>query len=178
MSYGHVYVARVAMGASDAQTVKAFLEAEAYHGPSLIIAYSHCIAHGFDLKYGMQQQKLAVDCGYWPLVRYHPDDGGAGGNPLHLDSRAPKIPLKDFAYRETRYRVLAASDPEEARRLLQLAQQDVNDRWKRLEEMASATDPKDGATAASGQAAGNKAAVQAAGNKAAVQPAGNKTHGT
>ncbi len=169
MSYGHVYVARVAMGASDAQTVKAFLEAEAYHGPSLIIAYSHCIAHGFDLKYGMQQQKLAVDCGYWPLVRYHPDDGGAGGNPLHLDSRAPKIPLKDFAYRETRYRVLAASDPEEARRLLQLAQQDVNDRWKRLEEMASATDPKDGATAASGQAAGNKAAVQAA---------GNKTHGT
>ncbi len=137
MSYGDVYVARVALGASDAQTLKAFLEAEAYPGPSLIIAYSHCIAHGINMTQGMQQQKLAVESGYWPLLRYHPDDAGRGLNPLRLDSKAPRITLKDYAYRETRYRVLAATHPEEARSLLDLAQKDVEDRWKRLEEEAA-----------------------------------------
>jgi pyruvate-ferredoxin/flavodoxin oxidoreductase len=136
LEYGNVYVARIAMGAADAQTVKAFLEAEAYPGPSLIVAYSHCIAHGINMRLGMQQQKLAVDSGYWPLLRYHPAEAGKGVNPLHLDSRPPKIPLKDYAYRETRYRVLAAGNPEEARRLLELAQRDVEERWKRLQEMA------------------------------------------
>ncbi|HXH28023.1 MAG TPA: thiamine pyrophosphate-dependent enzyme, partial [Candidatus Polarisedimenticolia bacterium] len=137
MSYGQVYVARVAMGASDAQTVKAFLEAEAYPGPSLIIAYSHCIAHGINMTLGMQQQKLAVDCGYWPLLRYHPAEAAAGHPPLRLDSKPPRIPLKDYAYRETRYRMLSASHPEEAARLLKLAQQDVEDQWRRLQEKAA-----------------------------------------
>jgi pyruvate-ferredoxin/flavodoxin oxidoreductase len=137
MGYGHVYVARVALGASDAQTVKAFLEAEAYPGPSLIIAYSHCIAHGINMTLGMQQQKLAVDSGYWPLVRYHPAEAAAGRAPLHLDSKPPRIPLKDYAYRETRYRMLSASHPEEAARLLRLAQQDVEDQWRRLQGLAA-----------------------------------------
>jgi pyruvate-ferredoxin/flavodoxin oxidoreductase len=136
MSYGGVYVARVAMGASDAQTVKAFLEAEAYPGPSLVIAYSQCIAHGINMRLGMQQQKLAVESGYWPLLRYHPLEAARGLNPLHLDSKPPKIPLEEYAYRETRYRVLAAGDPDRAKRLLALAQRDVDDRWKRLQEMA------------------------------------------
>jgi pyruvate-ferredoxin/flavodoxin oxidoreductase len=137
MSYGHVYVARVAMGASDAQTVKAFLEAEAYPGPSLIIAYSHCIAHGINMTQGMQQQKLAVDSGYWPLLRFDPRDGGTGAGPLHLDSKPPRIRLEDYAYRETRYRMLKASHPEEARRLMDLARRDVEERWSRLQEMAA-----------------------------------------
>ncbi|MEK7798715.1 MAG: thiamine pyrophosphate-dependent enzyme, partial [Acidobacteriota bacterium] len=159
LQYGQVYVARVAMGASDAHTVKAFLEAEAYPGPSLIVAYSHCIAHGINMRLGMQQQKLAVDSGYWPLLRYHPAEAGRGINPLHLDSRPPKIPLKDYVYRETRYRVLAASDPDEARRLLDLAQRDVEERWKRLQEMAQA---------GAGTAAGGAGAAAAAGADAAA----------
>jgi len=134
MSYGNVYVARIAMGASDAQTLKALREAEAYPGPSLVVAYSHCIAHGINMTLGMQQQKLAVDSGHWPLLRFDPRRRDAGENPLVLDSRAPKIPLKDYAYRETRYRMLTSSRPEEAERLMTLAQQDVDERWKRLEE--------------------------------------------
>ena len=147
------------MGASDAHTVKAFLEAEAYPGPSLIVAYSHCIAHGINMRLGMQQQKLAVDSGYWPLLRYHPAEAGRGINPLHLDSRPPKIPLKDYVYRETRYRVLAAIHPDEARRLLDLAQRDVEERWKRLQEMAQA---------GAGTAAGGAGAAAAAGADAAA----------
>ena len=125
MSYGSVYVASVAMGASDMQTVKAFLEAEAYDGPSLIIAYSHCIAHGYDLAYGMEQQKAAVNSGYWPLFRYNPDLVAQGKNPFQLDSRAPSIPLKDYIYNETRYTMLVKSNPEHAKKLLELAQEDV-----------------------------------------------------
>jgi pyruvate-ferredoxin/flavodoxin oxidoreductase len=136
MSYGSVYVARVAMGASDAQTIKAFLEAEAYPGPSIIIAYSHCIAHGINMTLGMQQQKLAVQSGYWPLLRFNPENARMGTNPLQLDSKPPAVPLKDYAYRETRYRMLTLSRPEEARRLLDLAQRDVEDRWRQLQEMA------------------------------------------
>jgi pyruvate-ferredoxin/flavodoxin oxidoreductase len=130
MSYGNVYVARVAMGGSDMQTVKAFLEAEAFPGPSLIIAYSHCIAHGYDLVHGMAQQKGAVLSGYWPLLRYNPLLAAEGKNPLQLDSRPPSISLKEYAYNETRYTMLALSDPDSAKHLLHEAQDDVTKRWK------------------------------------------------
>jgi len=137
MSYGSVYVAKVAMGAKDAQTIKAFLEAEAYDGPSLIIAYSQCIAHGINMEKGMQQQQLAVDSAYWPIFRYDPRLRTEGKNPLQLDSKAPKIPLKDYAYNETRYKMLTKSDPERAEMLLQLAQKDVHDQWESYEQLAS-----------------------------------------
>jgi pyruvate-ferredoxin/flavodoxin oxidoreductase len=136
VSYGSVYVARIAMGAGDMHTVKAFQEAEAYNGPSLIIAYSHCIAHGYDLSFGMDQQKAAVNSGYWPLFRYNPDLVDQGKNPFQLDSKAPSIGLKDFMYNETRYTMLVKSNPEEAKRLLSLAQEDVAARWKLYDYMA------------------------------------------
>jgi pyruvate-ferredoxin/flavodoxin oxidoreductase len=135
--YGSVYVARVAMGSSDMHTVKAFLEAEAYDGPSLIIAYSHCIAHGYDLSIGMDQQKAAVNSGYWPLFRYNPMLTPQGKNPFQLDSRAPSIALKDYVYNETRYTMLAKSNPEQAKKLLTLAQEDVAGRWKLYSDMAA-----------------------------------------
>jgi len=137
MSYGDVYVARVAMGGSDMQTVKAFLEAEAFQGPSLIIAFSHCIAHGYDLMYGMEQQKAAVQAGYWPLLRYNPDLIHQGKNPLQLDSRPPSIPLSKYMYNETRFTILKNSDPKTAQELLQLAQEDVNSRWRLYESLAA-----------------------------------------
>jgi pyruvate-ferredoxin/flavodoxin oxidoreductase len=136
MVYGNVYVAQVAMGGSDAQLVRAFLEAESYPGPSLIIAYGHCIAHGIDMSKGLQQQKLAVDAGYWPLFRYDPRREEAGRIPFQLDSRAPSIPLKEYAYNENRYRVLAQTNPEAAAELLDEAQQAVEHRWHIYEEMA------------------------------------------
>jgi pyruvate-ferredoxin/flavodoxin oxidoreductase len=136
MSYGSVYVAKIAMGAGDTHTVKAFLEAEAFDGPSLIIAYSHCIAHGYVMAHGMDQQKAAVNAGYWPLFRYNPELAAEGKNPFQLDSRAPSIGLKDYIYNETRYTMLTKSNPEEASRLLDLAQQDVGMRWKIYEQMA------------------------------------------
>ena len=136
MSYGNIYVARVAFGASDAQTVKAFLEAEAYDGPSLILAYSHCIAHGYDLKYGLEQQKAAVDSAYWPLFRYNPDRVDQGLNPFQLDSKPPKIRLEQYIYREGRYKMLTQSKPERAAKLLELAQADLNARWERYSQMA------------------------------------------
>ncbi len=135
MSYGNVYVARVAMGGNDSQTVQAFIEAERYDGPSLIIAYSHCIAHGINMTKGMEQQKLAVNSGYWPLFRYDPMAIDEGKPPLHLDSRAPSIPLKDYMYRETRFKMLTKSKPAEAERLLALAQQDVQQRWSMYEHL-------------------------------------------
>ena len=130
ISYGSVYVARVAMGGNDTHTVKAFLEAEAYNGPSLIIAYSHCIAHGYDMSQGMAQQKAAVLSGYWPLMRYNPELRQEGKNPFLLDSRAPSIPFKQYAYQEARYTMLARSNPEVARELLHLAQEDVHRQWE------------------------------------------------
>ncbi|RPI19102.1 MAG: pyruvate:ferredoxin (flavodoxin) oxidoreductase [Ignavibacteriae bacterium] len=133
VSYGNIYVARVAMGASDTQTVRAFMEAEAYDGPSLIIAYSHCIAHGIDMMKGMSNQKAAVESGHWPLFRFNPELAAQGQNPFKLDSKAPKIPLKDYAYMETRYKMLTKSHPEEAEKLMKLAQEDVNGRWKMYE---------------------------------------------
>jgi pyruvate-ferredoxin/flavodoxin oxidoreductase len=136
MTYGNVYVARVAMGSSDMQTVKAFLEAEAYDGPSLIIAYSHCIAHGYDLLYGLDQQKAAVQSGCWPLFRYNPELVKKGKNPLQLDSRAPTLPLEKYIYNETRYTMLARSNPEVAKQLLEEAQQTVQSRWKLYQHWA------------------------------------------
>jgi len=113
------------------------LEAEAFNGPSLIIAYSHCIAHGYDLVHGMEQQKAAVLSGYWPLFRYNPTLAANGGNPLQLDSRPPSIPLEKYIYNETRYTMLAHSAPDTARRLLSLAQENVKTRWRQYEHMAS-----------------------------------------
>jgi pyruvate-ferredoxin/flavodoxin oxidoreductase len=138
MSYGNVYVARVAMGGNDAQTLKAFHEAESYTGPSLIIAYSQCIAHGYDLRFGMDQQEAAVLSGYWPLFRYNPDLRHEGKNPMQLDSKAPSLDFKKYAYNETRYTMLAHSHPETARRLLERAQDDVLTRWGVYEQLASA----------------------------------------
>jgi pyruvate-ferredoxin/flavodoxin oxidoreductase len=137
MTYGNVYVAQVAMGARDTQTVKAFVEAESYDGPSLVIAYSHCIAHGITMRKGFDQHQRAVDSGAWVLYRYDPRRAAQGLNPLQLDSKAPKIPLKDYAYNETRFKMLTQSKPEQAERLLALAQQDVKERWQMYEQLAS-----------------------------------------
>ncbi len=126
MTYLNVYVARVAMGANDLHTLKVFLEAEAYDGPSIIIAYSHCIAHGIDMAKGMEQQKLAVDSGHWPLMRFNPDLLKEGKNPFILDTKQVKVPLDQYIYRETRYKMLTKSDPEHAKELLDYAQESVN----------------------------------------------------
>jgi pyruvate-ferredoxin/flavodoxin oxidoreductase len=139
MSYGSVYVAKIAMGAGDMHTVKAIMEAEAYDGPSLIIAYSHCIAHGYDLAHGMDQQKAAVNSGYWPLFRYNPELSAQGKNPFQLDSRPASIGLKDYIYNETRYTMLVKSNPEHAQELFKLAQDDVAAKWKLYDYMAHQT---------------------------------------
>ena len=130
ISYGSVYVARVAMGGGDTHTLKAFLEAEAYDGPAILIAYAHCIAHGYDMVHGLEQQKAAVLSGYWPLMRYNPALRAQGKNPFQLDSRAPSIPLEKYIYQEGRYSMLLRSNPQAAADLLKLAQDDVNRRWK------------------------------------------------
>ncbi len=137
MSYGYVYVARVAMGANDQQTLRAFIDAEAYDGPSLIIAYSHCIAHGIDMAKGLEQQKLAVLSGYWPLYRYNPDLFNEGKNPLTLDSREPSIPLEQFAYNETRFKMLLQSNEERAEMLMREARGDVKQRWETYRQLAA-----------------------------------------
>jgi pyruvate-ferredoxin/flavodoxin oxidoreductase len=137
IAYGNVYVARVAMGADPQQTLRAFREAEAYDGPSLVIAYSHCIAHGIEMRDGLDQQYRAVASGHWPLLRYDPLARAGGGNPFLLDSPRPRIPLADYRYRELRFRVLVNTDPAEAERLLGLAQQAVERRWDVYEEMAT-----------------------------------------
>jgi pyruvate-ferredoxin/flavodoxin oxidoreductase len=139
MSYGNIYVARVAMGAKDEHTLRAFLEAEAYDGPSLIIAYSHCIAHGIDMTAGMRHQKAAVESGQWLLYRYHPDRADQGENPLTLDSRAPKIPVREYMEMENRFKMLNFSKPAVARELAELAQADVNQRLALYEYMAGRT---------------------------------------
>ncbi|HTW21860.1 MAG TPA: pyruvate:ferredoxin (flavodoxin) oxidoreductase [Mycobacteriales bacterium] len=137
IAYGSVYVARVAMGADPQQTLKAFREAEAYDGPSLIIAYSHCIAHGIEMRSGLDQQYRAVASGYWPLVRYDPMARAEGGNPFLLDSPRPRLSLADYTRRELRYAMLADSEPAEAERLAALAQAAVDQRWATYEEMAT-----------------------------------------
>ncbi|NWF51273.1 MAG: pyruvate:ferredoxin (flavodoxin) oxidoreductase [Ignavibacteriaceae bacterium] len=144
MSYGNVYVAKIAMGANDQHTLRAILEAEAYDGPSLIIAYSHCIAHGINMATGMRNQKAAVDSGYWPLYRYNPELKEQGKNPFTLDSKGLKIPLKDYAYLETRYKMLTKSHPQAAEVLIKEAQNDVIERWKDYERMASYNPQEEG----------------------------------
>ena len=137
MSYGHVYVASVAMGARDEHTLRAFLEAEAYDGPSLTIAYSHCIAHGINMTTAMQNQKAAVEAGQWLLYRYHPERGPQDGGPLHIDSPTPKLPLEQYLYRENRFTQLTKSHPGAAKRLLQEAKADIQRRRKLYEALAA-----------------------------------------
>jgi pyruvate-ferredoxin/flavodoxin oxidoreductase len=136
IAYGNVYVAQVAMGANPQQTLQAFREAEAYAGPSLILAYCHCIAHGIDMQHGMQQQDLAVACGYWPLFRYNPALREVGANPFVLDSPRPTLKFSDYAYNETRYRALRESRPEEADELMAAAQAALDEKYRSYEEMA------------------------------------------
>ncbi|NDJ22064.1 pyruvate:ferredoxin (flavodoxin) oxidoreductase [Nostoc sp. B(2019)] len=137
MTYGNVYIASVAMGARDEHTLKAFLEAEAYQGPSLIIAYSHCIAHGINMSTAMQNQKAAVDSGQWLLYRFNPDRIKQGENPLQLDSRTPKLPLEQYMYLENRFKMLTKSNEEAAQQLLKEAQADVKTRWQMYQYLAA-----------------------------------------
>jgi pyruvate-ferredoxin/flavodoxin oxidoreductase len=136
ISSGNVYVAQVAMGANPQQTLLAMREAEEYNGPSLILAYSHCIAHGYDLKDGLKQQRLATLSGYWPLIRYNPELRAAGKKPFVLDSTRPSIALRDYAYNEMRYKVLTRTHPEEAEKLMEMAQASVNRRWQTYEHLS------------------------------------------
>jgi len=167
VAYENVYVARIAFGQSDMQTVKAFQEAEAYDGPSLIIAYSHCIAHGYDLVHGLDQQKLAVQSGHWPLFRYNPMLKAQGKHPFILESKAPSIPLEKYIYNETRYSMLKHSNPEVAQELLKEAQQDVNDRWKLYESWAAMPANGNGAKPATGTKPAEKKAEPLAAGKGA-----------
>jgi len=137
MTYGHIYVAQVAMGANDAQTLRAFREAEAHPGPSLIIAYSQCIAHGIDMSKGMTQQKLAVDSGHWMLYRYDPARAAEGGNPLQIDCKTPKINLEDYLYTENRYSQLQRADPDTAKALLEMAKTSNQRRRAEYEMLAT-----------------------------------------
>jgi len=136
VAYGNVYVARVAMGASDSQTLKAFIEAESYNGPSLIIAYSHCIAHGYDLKYGMEQQKKAVECGLWPTFRYNPELELLGKNPMKLDYKGPKIPVKEYMYNESRFKMVESMNAKEAQKFLETAEFHAKEMYKRYKNLS------------------------------------------
>lgn len=136
MSYGNIYVAKVAMGYSDTQTLKAFLEADAYDGPALIVAYCHCISHGINMENGLEQQKMAVQSGAWSLYRYNPMLAAAGSNPLTIDSKAPSIPVSEYAYNETRYRMLVNSDEVRAEQLMKAADDDAKLRWLRIQRLA------------------------------------------
>jgi pyruvate-ferredoxin/flavodoxin oxidoreductase len=137
IAYGYVYVARVAMGYSDQHTLKAFLEAESYNGPSIIIAYSHCISHGIDMAKGLEQQKLAVQSGLWPLYRYDPRLSAENKNPLQIDSREPSVPVEQYMYNETRFRMLTQSDEARAETLLKLSSQDAKSRWSFYSQLAA-----------------------------------------
>jgi len=137
MTYGNIYVASVAMGAKDEHTLKSFLEAEAYDGPALIIAYSHCIAHGINMTTAMQNQKAAVLSGQWLLYRYNPDLALRGENPLHIDSATPKLPVSDYLQLENRFRMLTQSRPAEAKELFKQAQHNVDARWQQYQRLAS-----------------------------------------
>ncbi|MEQ9265266.1 MAG: thiamine pyrophosphate-dependent enzyme, partial [Balneolaceae bacterium] len=142
MNYNYVYVAQVAMGANENQLIKAFKEAESYEGPSLIIAYSHCIAHGINMAKGMDQQKLATESGYWPVYRYDPRLRAEGKNPLQIDSKPPKIPLKNYIYNEQRYKLLTQTMPRKAAEFLEQAQAVVDNHWKSLTDLATKTETK------------------------------------
>jgi len=135
-NYGYIYVARVAMGYNRIQTIKAFLEAEAYDGPSIIIAYSHCIAHGINMTKGMDQQKAAVTSGVWPLFRYNPALRDEGKNPFILDSKEPTSDIADYIYNEVRFRSLLQSNPEHAETLLAQLKKDVEQQYKEYKYIA------------------------------------------
>jgi pyruvate-ferredoxin/flavodoxin oxidoreductase len=150
MTYGNVYVARVAIGAKDAQTVRAFVEADAYPGPSLIIAYSHCIAHGYDLTQGPAQQMLAVESGLWPLYRYDPRRVAKGEPPLVLDSGEPTVPVAEYMHNETRFRMVEKLDPARFRELLALAQQTQRQRFAIYRHLAGLALPIPGPDAKEG----------------------------
>ena len=139
IAYGNVYVARIAMGADPQQTLKAFREAESYDGPSLILAYSHCIAHGIDMAKGLDQQYMAVNSGHWPLMRFNPVLRQQGRNPFLLDSPRPRFPLRTYHDNELRFRMLKATDPEAAERMVEFGQMQVNRRWNDYEEMSNRT---------------------------------------
>jgi pyruvate-ferredoxin/flavodoxin oxidoreductase len=167
VSYGSVYVAQVAIGGNDNHVIKAFQEAEAHDGPSIIIAYASCIAHGYDLVHGLEQQKLAVQSGYWPLMRYNPDLFGTGKNPFQLDSKAPSIPLQDYAYHESRYTMLTRGNPELAAALLKEAQDDVERQWSVYSACAAMPGddkkPEDTSAKKSEENSGEELAAKAAG---------------
>ncbi|MDR3331312.1 MAG: pyruvate:ferredoxin (flavodoxin) oxidoreductase, partial [Synergistaceae bacterium] len=137
MAYGSVYVGRVAIGSNDAHTVKTFLEAEAYNGPSIIIAYSHCIAHGIEMHKGLEQQKKAVESGHWILMRYNPALAAEGKNPLSIDSKAPTLPLADYIYQEVRYKALQATDPTTAAELLAEEEKELKLKWRYYQHLAA-----------------------------------------
>jgi pyruvate-ferredoxin/flavodoxin oxidoreductase len=137
IAYGYVYVARIAMGFSDQHTLKSFLEAESYNGPSIIIAYSHCAMHGIDMSKGLEQQKLAVQSGLWPLYRYDPRLTAEGRNPLQVDCKEPTVPVEQYMYNETRFRMLTQSDEARAEELLKLARKDAKARWNFYSQMAA-----------------------------------------
>jgi pyruvate-ferredoxin/flavodoxin oxidoreductase len=143
MSYGGAYVASVAFGAKDAQTIRAFVEAEAHPGPSLIVAYSHCIAHGYDLAFGLEQQRLAVESGVWPLYRFDPRRGMTGEPPLHLDSGPPKVKASQYARNEQRFRMAEKIDPKRFKRLLEEQQRDVMQRFTIYQQLAGIAVPLD-----------------------------------
>jgi pyruvate-ferredoxin/flavodoxin oxidoreductase len=140
-TYGYVYVAQVAYGANPAQTLRALVEAESYHGPSLVVAYATCIAQGIDMGKGIQEMRNAVACGHWPLFRYNPDRTKEGKNPFVLDSGEPTMSFEEYAYRENRFRTLRMSDPETAKELMKRAQEDVNRRWSYLRHLSNWTPP-------------------------------------
>ena len=137
VAYGNVYVAQVAIGAQPLQTLKAFQEAQSWPGPSLILAYSHCIAHGIDMSTSMTHQKDLVNSGFWPLYRYDPRAAHDHGTPFHLDSRKPRMPFREVAAKEARFAMLARSNPQRAAELMELAQREIDDRWHYYEQMAS-----------------------------------------
>jgi pyruvate-ferredoxin/flavodoxin oxidoreductase len=154
MGYGNVYVASIAFGAKDAQTVKAFLEAEAYPGPSLLIAYSHCIAHGYDMAFGAEQQKLAVDSGIWPLYRFDPRRAANGQPPLQLDCSAPKIPVQQFMRNENRFRMVERMGADRARELAAAAQRQAERRFHHYQQLAMISDAAPPAAEKAGEKAG------------------------
>jgi len=143
MSYGHVYVARIAFGAKMNQTVQAFLEADAHPGPSLIIAYSHCIAHGYDMALGLDQQKRAAESGVWPLYRFDPRRSAMGEPPLRLDSPPPRLPVLDYMRNEGRFRMVEKSDPERFKKLARAAQREARQRYAVYRQLAGITIPRD-----------------------------------
>ncbi|GBU22178.1 hypothetical protein R80B4_02083 [Fibrobacteres bacterium R8-0-B4] len=137
MSYGYIYVARVAMGANQNQVIKAFTEADAYDGPAIILAYSHCISHGINMINGYDEQKKAVESGHWPLYRYNPALALEGKNPLEIDSKDPTISLSDYVYGENRYKILQKSNPEASKHLIETAQKDTTAKLELLKHMAA-----------------------------------------